>query len=62
MEAFPYLGRKNAYNNSDWTAIYQNLRKSRRRWGMTLKVMDKTGETVRAQGMMYKVVAQSVIL
>ena len=30
-EAFPYLGRTITYNNSNWEAVYQNLRKARRR-------------------------------
>ena len=58
LEAFPYLGRKIAYNNSDWTAVYQNLEKARRRWGMIARVMVKTGAIVRAQGIMYKSVTQ----
>ena len=33
-EAFPCLGRKITYNNSDWAVVYQNLRKARRRWGV----------------------------
>ena len=28
---FPYLGRRVAYNNSDWAALYQNLRKAWKR-------------------------------
>ena len=61
-EAFPYLLRKIANNNSDWLAIYQNLRKAQRRWGIVAKVPENAGETVLYQGSMYKAVAQSVIL
>ena len=39
LEAFPYLGRIIAYNNSDWAAVYLNLRKSQRRWGMIERVL-----------------------
>ena len=62
MEAFLYLGRTIAYNNSDWTAVYQNLRKAWRWWGTVARVLEITVATVRAQGAMYKVVAQSVLL
>ena len=33
-EAFPYLRRTISYNNSDWTEVYQNMRKVRRQWRM----------------------------
>ena len=61
-EAFPYLGRKIINNNSDWAAVYQNMSKTRRRWGMIVRVLTNTGETVQAQGIIYKALAQSVIL
>ena len=61
-EAFLYLGRIIVYNNSDWVVVYQNLRKARMRWIMILRVLERTGATVRAQGSMYKAVAQLVIL
>ena len=57
LEAFPDIGWKIAYNNSDWAAVYQNLRKERRWWGVIAQVMEKTGATVRDRGMMYKAVA-----
>ena len=50
LEAFPYVGRKNAYNNSNWLELYQNLRKARRRCGMIERVMEKTVATVQARG------------
>ena len=62
MEDFPYLGQTTKYSNSDWTAVYQNLRKARRLWGMVVRVLAKMGETVRARGMIYKLVEQSVLI
>ena len=56
-EAFLYLGRIIVYNNSDWVVVYQNLRKARMRWIMILRVLERTGATVRARGSMYKAVA-----
>ena len=61
-EAFPYLGQTIAYNNSDWAAVYQNLRKYQRQWGVVARVVESTGERVQAQGEMYKAVAQLVLL
>ena len=55
-EELPYLNRTIAYNNDDWEALYQNLGKARRRWGMVLRVLDKTGTSVRARKMIYKAV------
>ena len=61
-QKFPYLGWTIAYNNSNWPEVYQNLRKARQRWEMIVRVLVNTVATVQAQGMMYKVVAQSVLL
>ena len=56
------MGRTISYNNSDWAAVYLNLRKAWRRWGMVSRVLKRTGETVRAQGAIFKAVAQSFLL
>ena len=56
------MGRTISYNNSDWVAVYLNLSKARRRWGIIARVLERTGATVRAWGEMYKVVAQSVLI
>ena len=61
-EAFPYLGWKISYNNRNWAAIYLNLRKSRRRWGMIASVLQRKGATVRDRGSMYTAVEQFVLL
>ena len=59
---FPYLCRIFAYNNIDWTDLYQNLWKAQRRWALVGKVVSKTGAMVRAQSMLYKEAVQSVLL
>ena len=51
-----------AFNNSDWAAVYLNLRKYWRRWEMIVRVTESTGATVRAFVEMYKAVAQLVLL
>ena len=60
--AFPYLGRAVMYNNSEWEALYSNLRKFHRIWGMLAKVLGKTGAPIKARAMVYKVVVQVVLL
>ena len=50
LEAFPYLGRTIIYSNSDWEAVYLDLHKAWRRWGMIARVIEREGATVRAQG------------
>ena len=62
LEASPYLGMKIAYNNSDWVAVYLNLRKAWRRWGMIARFLERTGKLVRDRGEIYKVVTQSLLL
>ena len=59
---FMYLGHTDAYNNSDWVDLYQNLWKSRRHWEMVEKVVSNTGSMVWAWGILYKAVVQSVLL
>ena len=61
-EEFPYLGWRIEYNNSDWVAVYLNLRKAQRRWGIIVRFLERTGAMVQARGEMYKAVAQSVLL
>ena len=60
--AFLYFLFTVNFNNSNWVAMYRNLRKSQWRWGVVVKVMLKTGSTVRACEMMYKAVVQKVLL
>ena len=60
METLPYLGLTIAYNNSDWAAVYLNLHKAQRRWGMATRVLESTGSTVRNWGTMHKSVVQFV--
>ena len=61
-DTFPYLGRTIAYNNSDWSAVYHNLRNAQRRWVMIARVLMKTVSTVRSRGVMYNAVVQLLLL
>ena len=61
-EALLYLRQTIAYKKRDWVAVYLNLRKYRRRWGMTVRVLERIVATVQSWGAMYKTMAQSVLL
>ena len=50
------------YNNSDWAALYSNLRKAQIIWGLLEKVLGKTRAPIKAQEMMYKAVVQEVLM
>ena len=59
---FPYHRRTVAYNNSDWAALYSNLRNSQRRWGMVEKVLGKTGVPIKTWAIIYKLLVQAVLM
>ena len=61
-DSFTYLVHTSAYKNSVWEALHQKLGMARRRWGMALRVTEKTGITVRDGEILYKAVAQTVLL
>ena len=61
-ETFLYLGRKISYNNINWIAVYQNLNKACRWWGVILRVFAKIGAMLRSHVVMYKTVDQLVLL
>ena len=60
--AFLYLGSTITYNNSDWVALYSNLRKAQKRWFMVSNVLGKLGWPIRSQFIVYNVVVQVVLL
>ena len=62
VSAFKCLGRDLVYNNSDWLALYRNLKKAQKRWGMVSRVLVRDGATTRAMGMFYKGIVQAVLL
>ena len=59
---FPYLVLTTVYNNSHCEDMHHNLRKDWRCWGVIFKVSTKRGAMVWAHGMLYKAVAQTVLL
>ena len=62
LKELPYLGRTITFNNSNWAAVYLNLRKFWRQWGVIARVLERTGVTVRSWGEIYKEVAQLVLI
>ena len=57
-----YLGHTITYNISYWGALYSNLRKSQRIWGVVEKVLGKTGAPIKSCEMMYKAAFHAVFL
>ena len=51
--AFHYLQRTITYDNSECKALYRNLSKSQRIWGVVKNVLGETGAPIKAQEMVY---------
>ena len=49
VSTFPYLVHTIMFNNSNWEALYQNLRKAQSHWGVVLGVLVKSGATVKSR-------------
>ena len=62
VKVFKYLGRQLSSTDCDWPALYKNLSKARKRWGMVSRVLRREGASPRVSGMFYKAVVQSVLL
>ena len=62
VRSFGYLGRCVHEDNSDWPALFSNVKKARKRWGMLVRILDKDGATNYAKGMFYRAIIQSVLL
>ena len=62
VRSFKYLGRILTDTNSDWPSLYHNLLKARRRWALVSRILEKEGASVRARGMFYKSIVQSILL
>ena len=59
---FLYLDHTVSYNNSNWSALYHNIKKYRRWCGMVAKVLTKVGSSVRSWVIMCKAMVQKVSL
>ena len=62
VTTFKYLGRILPATNSDWPALYKNLVKACKQWGMISQPLLNTGVTPKQVGMFYKAIVQSVLL
>ena len=62
VSTFPCLGHTIVFNKSDCEALYLNLRKVQRRWGLVSGVLVKAGETVQVREMFYKAVVQAFLI
>jgi exonuclease III len=62
VNTFKYLGRPIASNDDDWPALYRNITRARRKWGMIRRVLTREGASPMISGMFYKAIVQSVLL
>ena len=62
VPSFCYLGRIIHEDNSDWPALYHNIKKAQKRWGMVVRILEKDGATLHAKGMFYVAIIQSILL
>jgi hypothetical protein len=62
VSLFRYLGRPISSQDSDWPAVYYNLKKARKRWARVSRVLTREGADSRVCGMFYKAVVQSILL
>lgn len=61
-DTFQYLGRPLTSTDSDWSAIYSNISKAQKRWGMVARVLTCEGVTPRMSATFYQAIAQSTLL
>ena len=59
---FPYLLCIIPYYNIEQEAMYHNLRKAQKMWGMVSRILVKVGVMVRAREIIYKEVLHTVLL
>jgi hypothetical protein len=58
-----HLGKRtNNVEVLDWPAIYSNLSKARKRWGMVARVLTREGATPRTSAIFYTAIVQSTLL
>ena len=62
MGSFRHLGRVESCTDSDWAALYTNLRRARYKWYKLQKILKREGANPRIFGMFYKAVVQTVLL
>jgi len=62
MGSFRYLGRQETRTDSDWGALYTNLRRARYKWYKLSKLLTREGAIPQIFGMFYKAVVQTVLL
>jgi len=62
VRVFKYLGRVLSDVDSDWPAVYANLAKARKRWGMFSRVLRRENCRPKVAAMFYKATVQAVLL
>jgi len=59
---FKYLGRWMSADDSNTTAVVQNLKKARQRWGQLCRLLTRKHANRRVMGLFYKAMVQAVLL
>ena len=62
VQSFQHLGWIIHEENSDWSALFHDLKKARKCWGMLARILDKDSATFQAKGMFHGAIIQSVLL
>lgn len=62
VTTFRYLGRPLSCTDSDWPALYWNLKKARKRWAQVSRVLTREDSNPRVLAMFYKAIVMSVLL
>ena len=59
---FSYLGQYITCNNSDWPAVFKNLKKACQKWALIAQPLLNTGVPPPVVGLFYKAIAQAILL
>ena len=62
VQEFKYLGRILHEKDCDDSAINQNLKRARDRWGRIGRILSKKGANAKIMGIFYKTIVQSILL
>lgn len=62
VEQFCYLGRTLDRQNSDWPALFKNLKKAKQKWALISRPLIRTGVSPKVVGMFCKAIVQAVLL
>ena len=62
VKSFKYLGMAMTASDNDWPAVVGNLRKDRKSWACTTRILGRERAIPRVFGVFFKAVLQAVLL